>query len=694
MNSVVIKKWLSSLWPIFFLLAFCLAVFAKVILFHKTTFYTNLDNVDQFYSWYQKLASSIHRGYLPLWDANTFSGHSFVGEFQTGVFYPINLLFCWLFGTRDGIALKYLELIVALHFLIASIGMYLFSREIKLGKLASLGAALIFAYSGAIGSRAVSQTAIFFGLSLIPLAVYFTARYINTNKNYNLIFTGFTLGLIILAGHIQPMFHGFIIITAFLIFRDWDNKKNIWQLSKKLALNLAMIILSMVAVALPQLILSQQYMKNAYRWVNYFASPNEKLSYATYAKAFNIDLHEFANIINPWNYPIRDGNNIFIGLGSLAFIIIGLITFKGFYKAKEWQENKFFIYFILIFSLLAALGYWTFIAAVLYKLPFVYQVRQLGRYVIMLHFALATLIGLLINYISEQSFQISKSNRKILFAISAFSLVNFIYLYLLKGRIFNLNFALQWLAVACIAGSITLLYYRKKKLVIVILLILATNSYLNTRWFLPVIQLDTKLPSYIKHNSAISFLENEYGKYRVQVLENALPANIGDVYNIQTQWGYGATVYKPYLDFIKDKPYDSKEYDLLGVKYVVTKSPKAELRLLQFDPTDSIYLYERNDYYPKLFTKTDLNNGLSGRQIAALDRFSVEKYNDMDQIYKITLTQSDNIIFSEINYPGWKAYIDGQPTKIETANISGISPLFKAISVPAGAHTVQLKYIF
>ena len=55
-------------------------VFSGIFLFGHTTFLTNLDNVDQTYTWYQKLATSWHHGYLPVWNANTYSGSSFAGE--------------------------------------------------------------------------------------------------------------------------------------------------------------------------------------------------------------------------------------------------------------------------------------------------------------------------------------------------------------------------------------------------------------------------------------------------------------------------------------------------------------------------------------------------------------------------------------------------------------------------------------
>ena len=45
------------------------------------------------------------------------------------------------------------------------------------------------------------------------------------------------------------------------------------------------------------------------------------------------------------------------------------------------------------------------------------------------------------------------------------------------------------------------------------------------------------------------------------------------------------------------------------------------------------------------------------------------------------------LVLSEVYYPAWKAYIDGCPAPIYRAD-----HLLRAIPVPAGEHTVELRY--
>ena len=45
------------------------------------------------------------------------------------------------------------------------------------------------------------------------------------------------------------------------------------------------------------------------------------------------------------------------------------------------------------------------------------------------------------------------------------------------------------------------------------------------------------------------------------------------------------------------------------------------------------------------------------------------------------------LIFSEVDYPGWQATVDGNPTRLVRANY-----LLRALCVPAGEHLVVLAY--
>ncbi len=57
------------------------------------------------------------------------------------------------------------------------------------------------------------------------------------------------------------------------------------------------------------------------------------------------------------------------------------------------------------------------------------------------------------------------------------------------------------------------------------------------------------------------------------------------------------------------------------------------------------------------------------------------------QTYSVQLDKNSLVTFSEMVYPGWKAYIDGRPTEIYTGNNA-----FRTLFLTAGTHQVDFKY--
>ena len=71
----------------------------------------------------------------------------------------------------------------------------------------------------------------------------------------------------------------------------------------------------------------------------------------------------------------------------------------------------------------------------------------------------------------------------------------------------------------------------------------------------------------------------------------------------------------------------------------------------------------------------------------ALDAVQVERY-DADRIsLRVASTAPGLLVLSEVYYPAWQAYVDGQPARVLVADHA-----LRAVPVPAGAHTVELRY--
>src|ERR1035438_3385271 len=82
-----------SSWRWFFLIVLAVAAgYWKLAFPSQFSLLTYYESANQAYAWNHFFASSIQHGSLPLWDPYGHSGHTLIGEMQTGTFYPLKLL--------------------------------------------------------------------------------------------------------------------------------------------------------------------------------------------------------------------------------------------------------------------------------------------------------------------------------------------------------------------------------------------------------------------------------------------------------------------------------------------------------------------------------------------------------------------------------------------------------------------------
>jgi hypothetical protein len=87
--------------------------------------------------------SELAKGNMPLWNPHVFSGTPFVGTFQSGMFYPLNLIYMVLPLANA------MNVDTAIHVFLMSVFMYLWTRKQGVSPGASFVAAIILAYGGA-----------------------------------------------------------------------------------------------------------------------------------------------------------------------------------------------------------------------------------------------------------------------------------------------------------------------------------------------------------------------------------------------------------------------------------------------------------------------------------------------------------------------------------------------------------------
>lgn len=676
-----------------FLLAFFTVITFYSVINGNESFFINFDNVEQFYAWYQKLNYALHHNYLPLWDANVFGGKCFTGEFQTGVFYPINIIWLYLFGGTELISTYALDLLVVFHFFIAAMGMYLVCRYWKLSSLSSILGAVVFAFTGALIARSVAQTAIFFGLALTPYSFLFLLKYYSTQNKKFLVLTGLFLGLQILAGHIQPFFHAVILSFSYLFYKSIIEKdSNLITKGKKLLIEYAIILIAVIITALPQLYTGMKYIKNAYRWVGAEdpVSPGGKVPFKVYSELYSISPLQLLNIFDRRDFDISDGNELFIGiLPALLLISLLFVSFKK-NTIDTFDDNKKYFYWVIPVSLIIMMGQYTFIPVILHKLPFVGNVRQLGRYAIVFHFLASILVAYGFEYFSSKLFTLDDKKKKVIQVITAVLILDLSYICVFQKTLLAPEVLVHLCALALIVLAV--LFIHTKSIVsyiafsIILLAIICSKKNVTSS-----IQSPSYPNNFFKSNAIIQYLETKYGDARVLIEADNISKNIGDVYKIQTKMGHGATINAPYFDFISQQwDRNSEVNDILNIKYIITKDTILDLPFIMRDENLGVNLYERPTAYPRVFLKSQVANRSFHQP--EIFNFKRKEYSDLYQKYEITSSINDTLIFSENYYKGWNILVDSKRVEILQPAIKTYLPLQMGIVIPSGKHIVELKY--
>ena len=71
----------------------------------------------------------------------------------------------------------------------------------------------------------------------------------------------------------------------------------------------------------------------------------------------------------------------------------------------------------------------------------------------------------------------------------------------------------------------------------------------------------------------------------------------------------------------------------------------------------------------------------------SLSTIRLTSYEPNQLVYETSSPQDGIVVFSEISYPGWTATIDGKPADIARADY-----ILRAMNVPAGKHTIEMRF--
>ncbi len=682
----------------------------------------------------------LTRGVIPLWNPYIFSGTPFVGDIQTALFYPLNLLTYFLSNPLTYRDLEYLSI---LHFYIAGAGMYALLRyaPIKsnggLPRAASLAGAVAFAFSDLFithfGNLNLIATA-----SWLPLIFLFFMRALAANIKSNLVFallTGITLAIAFFAGHIQPFL---FIVLALVLYAAYslalhraEWRRIVFLVCLALAIGAGLSAITL----LPALELTRLSVRSAYTYQDaaQFSLPPIELV-GIFVPGFFGRGPE--NAWGPWS-RVEVG---YLGIFPLILAAIALILCRN--------AKTIFFLLLAIVGLLLSLGGYAILHGWLFQfVPGFGQLRAPSRFVFILDFGLAVgaaigfdaLISPMTDAMRTQFRWLVRNGAWIALIVALVSGALALGILILgQGqdpalfqRIASAANALGFF-ILLLAFSFALLIIRAREWIAprlwsLLALALIFFDLFSLGAYVDVGTSDPTL-SY-QRDDIVSFLKANIGLARIDSrtdVEGTWHPDAGLLYSLQDIYGDNPLVLNGFNTFWESMGgRDSFAYSLLNVKYVLvqkgTPLPQGFTKVL--DGSGSISVYENsfaddrawitynsqvldNDTQflfalstsrnvPTPWVASEVMIGLSGdnaKKIEHLDYLATDPvtitgYGPNEIDIQANARFDGYVVLSEVYAPGWRAFVDGQEVPVVRANY-----LFRALPIPSGAHQIRMIY--
>ncbi len=668
------------------------------------------DFSDQFWAFRMYEARAFAQGRLPLWSENFNSGHPFLADVQSAVFYPVGLIWTLVVVAARGanFTLYDLELEAIFHFILAGVFTYLFARRLIVSRVAALVSASVFTFGGYLTSYPPQQLAILETATWLPLALLLFDLAIERGSRYY-IAGGIVLGIAALAGHPQTFL---FIVYACVIFFVWrvvrgEKRRANFFISSLLPFAFSLVIAAGIAAA--QWIPTLEYQS---------VSTRAAISWAEASSGFPT-IDPLQAILPGFTSAFQ--SPLYIGVLPLWLAFFALIV-------NRTREKTFWALFALG-SLLVAFGAYAFVYAIFYLFaPGLALFRDQERLALVVSFALAILSGYGMRDL--QSALDLKRARRFWALLPAGVTVTVV-----------MTFTLYVAGAQRASGRLAFLTDRAGLMVLLFVLATALVAWRLRTFKHSTVQTFTVLaiafiafdlftvdnPAYnaapiprYPETSLIQTIQNDSGVFRV-VDEGKFPGHFGIAYNLDEIGGISPLRIADYNALLDNLP-PEKLWPLLNVRYVITGRPgfaNADVVLTDGDTR----LLRLNDSMPRAwFVPYAVRNGNDTQVGAAMSSDAFDpgyvayvadsttaqlpvppaQGSDNRDVHaaafesitpehsRVTINApADGLLVLSENYyyPGWRATVDGASTPILRADVG-----LAAVPVHTGVH--QVDFVF
>jgi hypothetical protein len=674
---------------------------------------------------YRFAAESLRQGDLPLWNPYIQSGAPFVADIQSGLLYPINLV---VFLLAPSVSYRVVTGLVLLHLWLAGALAYACGRGFGLARPPALLAGVAFALSdlfvihvGNLNTIAVA--------AWIPLLLLCAHRAALAPSPRWIGLGALGVAMAALAGHAQPLLFGLLVVALTGLFHAWPRLRRgalgaaaarLWPLALFGALGLAAAAVQLLPAA-ELTALSERRAIPYETSVEYSLNPGFLISFlvpAFYGRG--PDAY--------WGQWLRSEGG-YVGVLTLVLAAVALAVRPG--------RTVRLLALLAGVALLLALGGATGLHALFYRfVPLFGSLRGPARWVVLTDLALALLAGaglaLLLRPLPrrqrrafERAFGWLGRAWLFVLALVPFGLAMLMLLRDNPALPRATGVAEGWVMLALwLGGGLALLQARRAGW-----LAPTTLGLLAVAWLaldlvsgsqgLEISKQDPRTA--FERPGVFAFLRADPEPYRIDTdtgvwdvwqpnsaMVQRVPDVVGGIHPLEL------ADFRRYWSGLGSR--STPLYDLLNAKYVVARKnvpldwakfelafdgdpelnvyrnrrvlPRAQLigRATVVDSHEAAFeLIHRPEFDPAAEVAVEGGQPLAGPSAAGpavyrpggTSRFTVE----------VAPTAPSYLLLSEVWYPGWRAWVDGRPAAVLTADY-----LFRAIWVQPGDRLVELRF--
>ena len=670
---------------------------------------TGWDQLRIYFPFYKITLEALRNFSLPFWNPYAFSGHPHLADFQTAVFYPLNIL--GLFVSQ----ITFWHILRITPTIFASFFTFAYLRNLKLHPIASFFGALVFGFSPFIitwGEEVVMSPHSIIYLPLVLLAI---DKLVKKFVGLYFFILAASVSFSIFAGYLQTTIYLLIFSVFYLLYR-----------AKSQNLDYRFYIRSVSGITLGIIISSIQLLPSIQLFFN---SQRSGVDFSQVVRGFLLPPVSLITYLAPDFFGNPSTRNHFLGGNAQyyeAILFIGIAPLLFSFYALYKKRASIIIFFIgsAIFSLATVID--SFFSQFFVSLPIPLLSTAIpNRILFVPAFSLAVLgsMGLDLWLKTKKASMFSTVIFFTFLYLSVFGYIAYKVGFLGSAVSFTPEaiVSLRNLAIPLavfVFTSFALIFVRNRKYAAVLIVII---SSLNIFYFSNK-NLSFSDKKYIfPKNETLEFITKNQGIDRTLFVgDRKFSNNFATQYAIFNPEGYDSLNIRSYSNFVFEAQRLPKDYinlrrsdaelgfkdpldiafmdegkrkllDILGVRYLVVEGEDRKI-VSKFDGFIKVFeqgkvaVFENKTVLDRAFLASNWQE-INKDDVFRAGKIEITSYTPSIVQMKTNSPEAKFLILTDNYYNGWKAKVDGQKAEIFKA-----SSTFRAVEIGSGEHQVEFYY--